>query len=197
MEQLPFWFQAVFSIAAGLICGSFTNVIVARVPQGKSVVSPGSRCVKCSKAIAWHDNVPVLSFLLLRGKCRSCGARISVRYPVIELIVALLFLVTTVRFGFSPLLLVRDWPLMVLFVAITFIDLEHRIIPDALSLGGLLLGLVTSFWEPRHGWMPAATGAALGFTVFYGFAWLYHRITKRHGLGGGDIKLLAMIVAYG
>src|SRR5947209_4531354 len=140
---LPDWFTTIFSLMLGLIIGSFLNVVIARVPLKLSIVKPGSRCPGCRKPIAWHDNIPVLSWLLLRGKCRNCGAGISVRYPVIELMTALLFLATKAKFGFSYLLFIHDWPFICLLISITFIDLEHRIIPDPLSLGGLGLGLLT------------------------------------------------------
>ncbi len=188
-------FYSLISIFVGLVVGSFVNVLVVRLPKDESIVSPGSHCPACGTPIRWYDNIPVLSYLLLRGRCRSCGVTISIRYPVIELLTALLFLAMRLRFGWSEVLLVRDWPFAAGIIAITFIDLEHRIIPDELSLGGLLLGLVTSVAVPL-GLMQSAAGAALGFGIFYGFSWLYYRISGRSGLGGGDVKLLAMIGAF-
>lgn len=118
------------------------------------------------------------------------------RYPVIELLTAILFLVTNIKFGFSYLLFIRDWPFVSILVAVTFIDLEHRIIPDRLSLGGLGLGLATSWLTPGFGIETALIGAAFGFCAFYALAWIYLRITGRSGLGGGDIKLLAMLGSF-
>jgi leader peptidase (prepilin peptidase)/N-methyltransferase len=146
--------------------------------------------------VRWYDNLPVLSYLLLRGKCRSCRAPISVRYPVIELCVAFLFIATWLKFGPGAWLPLRDWPWVSLVVAITFIDLEHRIIPDRLSLPGLALGLLTAWLDPTLGPLNALIGAGLGFGVFFGMAWLYARATGRMGLGGGDVKYLAMIGAF-
>jgi leader peptidase (prepilin peptidase)/N-methyltransferase len=180
----------------GLVIGSFLNVVVYRLPRKLSLVRPGSQCPGCGHKIRWFENIPVFSFLVQRGQCSKCKARISVRYPVIELLSALLFLVCNIKFGFSYLLFIRDWPFVSILVAVTFIDLEHRIIPDRLSLGGLGLGIATSFLTPGFGIVPALIGATFGFCVFYALAWAYLRFTGRSGLGGGDIKLLAMVGSF-
>ena len=193
---MPNWLTYFASILIGLIFGSFANVVIFRLPQGQSLIHPGSRCTRCKKAVRWWDNIPVLSYLILRGKCRACHKPISFRYPVIELLTALLFVTCRVRFGWTPLLFFRDWPLMMLFVTVTFIDLEHQIIPDVLSLGGLGLGLATGWAVPGLGWKSSFLGAFLGFSMFYGLAWSYQRIRKVSGLGGGDIKFLATIGAF-
>jgi leader peptidase (prepilin peptidase)/N-methyltransferase len=193
---LPAWFFNLLSIVIGLVIGSFLNVVVARLPRSESLVSPRSRCPSCLRAIRWHENIPVLSYLALRGRCRGCKNPISVRYPVIELLTALLFLAAQTRFGFGWLLIVRDWPFLAILVAITFIDLEHRLIPNELSLGGLILGLGTGWAVPQLGLISSVGGAALGFGLFYFFAWIYMRASGRSGLGGGDIKLLAMLGAF-
>ncbi len=192
----PEWLVTATAIVLGLLVGSFLNVVVARLPHGQSVVRPRSRCPGCGKLIAWYDNIPVLSYLALRGKCRGCGKSISVRYPVIELLTALLFLAVLKRFGMSWLLPLRDWPFVAILVAVTFIDLEHRIIPDELSLGGLVLGLLTAWFVPGLGLVNALAGAAVGFGLFYGLAYGYLKMTGKSGLGGGDIKLLAMLGAF-
>ncbi|MBI2711956.1 MAG: prepilin peptidase [Bdellovibrio sp.] len=180
----------------GLVVGSFLNVVVARLPKGKSLVRPRSQCPKCKKQISWYDNVPVFSYLFLRGKCRACKTTISPRYPVIELLTGMLFLAALMRFGWSWSLVFRDWPFLALLVAIAFIDLEHRIIPDPLSLGGLGLGLATCWLGGQVPWLQCWTGAAFGFSVFYALAWAYQHWSGRSGLGGGDVKLLAMIGAF-
>jgi leader peptidase (prepilin peptidase)/N-methyltransferase len=189
------WIE-VFSTLMGLIVGSFLNVVVARLPGGKSLVQPGSHCPKCRKKVAWHDNIPVLSFLFLAGKCRHCHKKISVRYPIIEVLTGVLFLASAMRFGLSWSLVLRDWPFLGILVAITFIDLEHRIIPDPLSLGGTALGLATCWMASQVGWVQSFVGAGFGFAAFYFLAWVYQRFSGRVGLGGGDIKLLAMIGAF-
>ncbi|HAR41578.1 MAG TPA: prepilin peptidase [Bdellovibrionales bacterium] len=196
MQLYPTWFLYLATVLSGLLIGSFVNVLVVRLPHDLSVVRPRSRCPECEALIHWYDNIPVLSFLLLRGKCRNCGKPISARYPVIELLTMLLFLAAHVRFGWSPLLFVRDWPFLAILVAITFIDLEHRIIPDVLSLGGMALGLLTSFLMPSGFWVVSISGAALGFGSFYLLAWVYEKFTGRMGMGGGDIKLLGMLGAF-
>lgn len=157
------------------------------------MVRPASRCPKCEVPLRWRDNIPVVSYLLLRGRCRACKSEISIRYPVIELLTALLFLAVTVRYELSLLTIFRDWPFVALMVVITFIDLEHRIIPDRLNLLGAFLGLATAPFVPGFGFVQALSGALLGFCFFYGLAWLYWRFAKRSGLGGGDIKFLAML----
>ncbi len=192
----PDWFLNGLTVSMGLVVGSFMNVVVARIPHGKSVVRPGSHCPKCRKPVRWYDNIPVLSYVALRGKCRHCGQGISIRYPVIEALTGLLFLAAKMRFGFDAALVLRHWPFVALLVAITFIDLEHRIIPDVLNLIGGVLGLATSLLAPELGWIGSLLGISLGFTLFYGFAWLYEWKTGRSGLGGGDIKLLAMLGAF-
>jgi leader peptidase (prepilin peptidase)/N-methyltransferase len=180
----------------GLLLGSFANVCIARMPRRRSIVHPGSACPSCGAKIRWYDNVPVLSWILLRGKCRDCKAPISARYPVVEMLCALLFLSAKLRFGFSWTLVLRDWPLLFSFLVVTFIDLRHRIIPDIFSIGGTLLALATAGLPEANGWGPAFLGASVGFGVFYGFAWLYEKMTGRSGLGGGDVKLLALIGAF-
>lgn len=195
MEDFPN-LQIFITLSLGLIIGSFLNVVIHRLPRGKSVVRPGSSCPSCRKKIKWYDNFPVFSYLALRGRCRHCRHTISIRYPLVELITALLFFAVFEKFGWGPLLFVRDWPFVAGLIAVAFIDLDHRIIPDEISLGGLVLGLITAGWVPGLGWVPSILGAALGFGLFYGFAWLYEKITGRSGLGGGDIKLLAMLGAF-
>jgi leader peptidase (prepilin peptidase)/N-methyltransferase len=180
----------------GLLIGSFLNVVIARLPLDQSIVSPRSRCPKCEKSIVWYDNIPLVSYLLLRGRCRGCQAPISPRYPLVEVLCGLLFLASYVRFGLSPALFVRELPFCAILLAITFIDLDHRIIPDELSLGGLALGLATCWLMAEPGWLMCLVGAGLGFGVFYGLAWAYEKYSGRAGLGGGDIKLLAMIGAF-
>ena len=176
--------------------GSFLNVVVHRLPRKLSIVSPPSQCPSCGHRIHWYENIPVLSYVFLAGRCRFCDAKISIRYPVIELLTALLFLTTEIKFGFSYILFIRDWFFVSILIAVTFIDLEHRIIPDTLSLGGLILGLATSWLIPGLGILNSAIGAGFGFCAFYGLAWAYMRFTGRSGLGGGDIKLIAMIGAF-
>jgi len=195
-EAIPDWFVNVFVAIFGLLIGSFLNVVIARLPERKSLVRPGSACPKCGHALHWYENIPVLSYLALRGRCRGCRVPITVRYPLVELLTGLLFLAVKLRFGLSILLLIRDLPFVAILVAITFIDLETRLIPDPLSLGGLILGLATSPFTPGLGIPSSIGGAALGFVVFYAIAWYYQWRTGRAGMGGGDIKFLAMLGSF-
>ncbi|MGE0614306.1 MAG: A24 family peptidase [Bacteriovoracia bacterium] len=192
----PDWFIYSVVLAFGLVVGSFLNVVIYRLPRDESVAWPASRCPQCQRPIRWYENLPVVSYLALRGKCRGCEKKISLQYPVVELLTALLFLFTVIRFGLTPLVIVRDLPLVASLIAVTFIDLEHRIIPDQLSLGGLVWGLATAWLTQDLGLLRAFIGAAAGFGIFYGFSWLYYLYAKRVGLGGGDVKLLAMLGAY-
>lgn len=196
METLPVWYTNVLALVFGLLVGSFLNVVILRLPLRRSIVRPASHCPRCERPIRWYENIPVLSYIAIRGRCRGCKLSISLRYPLVELMTGFLFLAAKVRFDWDWLLVVRDWPFISLLVAITFIDLDHRIIPNRLSLGGLLLCLVTAHFVPGLGILSALAGAALGFGIFFGFAWLYERMTGKVGLGGGDVKLLAMLGAF-
>jgi leader peptidase (prepilin peptidase)/N-methyltransferase len=193
----PFdWLNDLFVILIGLIVGSFVNVLIHRMPREKSVVKPSSRCPHCQKPIRAYDNIPVLSYLILKGRCRNCHKRISPRYPLVELLVAMLFYLSYKKTGLTLPLLIRDWPFLAAVVAITFIDIDFRIIPDELSIGGTVYGLATSFLVPELGFVKALTGAGIGFGIFYGFAWFYYATSKKSGLGGGDIKFIAAIGAF-
>lgn len=200
-ETLPHLGIWVFGI--GLVLGSFANVVIYRLPLRKSVVRPPSHCPSCKKRLPWHDNVPVLSFILLRGRCRFCKSVIDVRYPVIELLAAVLLSAVWIKHIDLGWVVLRPMLFAYLLLIITFIDLDHRLIPDRLSLGGLAVGLITAGFDwrldlesmlVRYGWSFA--GAALGFGFFYAMSWLYWVMTRRQGLGGGDVKLLAMIGAF-
>jgi leader peptidase (prepilin peptidase)/N-methyltransferase len=200
----------------GLIWGSFLNVVIHRVPKRQSVVRPGSRCPSCRAPIRPWDNIPVLSFLLLRGRCRSCKTKISPRYALVEFLTGVLFVAARARYGFTWELIIRDWPFLMILVAVVFIDLDHRIIPNVLTFPGTALGLATSVLDSRLAAEPLFTfglfaapssdaltsfvraleGGMLGFSLFYGLAWAYERATGRSGLGGGDVKLLAMIGTF-
>jgi leader peptidase (prepilin peptidase)/N-methyltransferase len=186
----------LIALLAGLMVGSFLNVVILRLPRDESVVTPRSRCPHCSSPIAWYDNIPVFSFLVLRGRCRHCQTSISLRYPLVELLCATLFVAVAHKFPVDGLIPLREWPFVAILLAITFIDLDHRIIPDELSLGGLILGLASSFWVPGLGLVSSLIGATLGYGVFFLMSWIYFRWKGKIGLGGGDVKLLAMIGAF-
>jgi leader peptidase (prepilin peptidase)/N-methyltransferase len=182
-------------LIGGLIIGSFLNVVIVRLPRGGSLWRPRSACPACGAAIAWHDNVPVLSFVLLRGRCRACAAPIAWRYPAVELATAGLFGLAYGRFGHGPDLAVA-LVLLSALVVITGIDLEHQIIPDVISLPGIALGLAGALWTGTPHWTSAALGVLVGGGVFWVILQASLVITGREGMGGGDIKLGAMLGAF-
>jgi leader peptidase (prepilin peptidase)/N-methyltransferase len=187
----------------GAVIGSFLNVCIYRIPRNQSIIWPASRCTSCSDPINFYDNIPVLSYLLLRGRCRSCRAKISVRYPFVEALNAFLYLLVFWRFGLG-------WSSAIYFafcsslLVITFIDYDFQIIPDRITLPGIPIGLAAgSFILPDPflratslGVMASLIGAAAGFSFFYAVAFLSLRILKKEGMGGGDIKLMAMVGAF-
>ena len=178
----------------GLAVGSFLNVCVHRLPRGQSLVRPGSRCPQCGYELRWYDNIPVVSYLVLGGRCRACRKHIAVRYPALELATLALFLLHGAVFGWTGLLAVRllfACAMVVLFA----IDLEHHLLPDAITLPGIAAGLLFSLLLP-----PGLVDALLGVLVGGGVLWLigeaYFRYSGQEGMGGGDVKMLAMIGAF-
>ena len=189
----------VFSFSSfllGAVVGSFLNVVIFRLPsEGESIVFPASRCPKCKKAIRWYDNIPIISFLFLQGKCRACKTRISLQYPMVELCMGLLSLALYTKSGLS-----FEFFFYFLFLgallAIIFIDSAHQIIPDAISLPGIVIGFAGSFVNAEVTWQQSGLGILLGGGILYAIAEGYYLLTKREGMGGGDIKLLAMIGGF-
>ena len=177
----------------GLAIGSFLNVCIYRIPLGQSIVHPPSRCTGCGQALRWHHNVPVASWLLLRGRCAFCGAGISARYPAVELLTGVVFALHALVFEPGPLLLVRLAFAAVLIV-LAFIDIDHRILPDSMTLTGIPLGVLASVWLPP-GWRDSLIGVALGGGILWLIAEAYYRWRHVEGMGMGDVKMLAMIGA--
>lgn len=193
-----------FVFIFGALVGSFLNVCILRIPNGASVVSPPSHCPNCKTAISFYDNVPLLSYLILRGRCRACGVRISPRYFVVELLMGVLALALFERFGLSFSFFV-SFVFVAALVVISFIDLDVRIVPDVISLPGIVCGLLLSiigyFLIGRDtDLVPSPVSSLIGIVAGGGFllatAWLYEKVTGVDGMGGGDIKLLAMIGAF-
>ncbi len=178
----------------GLVIGSFLNVCIYRLPRDQSIVWPASRCTTCGRALAWYENIPVLSWALLRGRCRTCGERISVMYPAVEIATGAMFVAMVAHFGPTPLFAVRTLfgcAMIVLFV----IDLQHQILPNEITVPGIVVGLVLSvFLEP--GWRAALIGAIAGGGSLWLIAASYQWLRGREGLGFGDVKMLAMIGAF-
>jgi leader peptidase (prepilin peptidase) / N-methyltransferase len=210
--------EALLALLFGLIIGSFLNVCIYRWPRDLSVVKPRSHCPSCEKMIAWYDNVPVVSYLLLGARCRNCRARISWRYPVVELATGALFFYFIYTFGLT-VLAVKMCVFSALLVGLIFSDLEERILPDEMTKGGIVLGLIFAWFVPLEDlggqgilgllWMAglhvpprwdsvaeAAIGAALPSFFLWLGGFLYEKIRHREGLGFGDVKLIAMVGAF-
>lgn len=190
----PEHFIQASAFALGLVLGSFLNVVIARLPRGESIVTPPSRCPRCKKRIRPWDNVPVLSFVILRGRCRHCRRKISWRYPVVELLSGLLLWLLVRRVG-DPLLLVPQAAFLLALLAIAWIDLDTRTIPDVVTIPGVGLGLAASLFAPP-GLAAALLGALCGGVSLWLVGTLYERATSVPGMGGGDVKLAAMMGAF-
>jgi len=185
----------VISIIFGAIVGSFLNVCILRLPKEESIVWPGSHCPHCKTPIQFYDNIPLVSYMLLKGRCRHCHRAISFQYPLIEGITALTSLILFMKFGPS-----LSYLFYFLFVAalivVTVIDLYHQIIPDVISLPGIGVGLLASLILPQLTFVNSLKGLILGGGSLFVVATLYQWLFKREGMGGGDVKLLAMIGAF-
>ncbi len=206
-SELPEWFVLAICVSLGLAFGSFLNVVIYRLPRGESLSHPSSRCPACGTPIAAYDNVPVLGWLLLGGKARCCKVKISPRYPLVELtggglawaiVETRLFPNATVLgVGEGFLLFAAYLALALGLLAAAAIDLEHMYLPDSITLGGAVLGLVTVPLRAPLGWQDALVGAALGFCLVYvPFIWLYEKMRGFPGMGLGDAKLLLLAGAW-
>jgi len=197
-EQIPDAMALTLVGGFGLIVGSFLNVCIYRLPRRESLVLPASHCTACGRSLQWFENVPVLSYLILRGRCRTCGVRISPVYPMIEMAAAAVALIWYGQFGQQPLLfvarLVFAWALLVLFV----IDLRQRILPNVITLPGIVVGFLFSLLAPPDtpGWRESLIGLVAGGGVLYLLAEGWRLIRHEEAMGGGDIKMLAMIGAF-
>ena len=183
-----------YAFIFGAIIGSFLNVCIYRLPARMSLMTPPSTCPCCNTRIAWYYNLPVVGYLVLRGRCAQCRQPISFRYPAVEILTGLLFAWAMCRFGIHLMT-----PVFCVFIAalvtITFIDLDCQIIPDVISLPGIILGFAGSFVVPWVSWQDSVMGILFGYGVISIIAWSYEQITGREGMGMGDAKLLAMVGA--
>ena len=192
---------SLFMFGLGLVLGSFANVCIYRLPLGHSIVHPRSRCPRCSRTITWAQNIPVLSWLVLRGRCRSCAARIPLRYPMVEMISGLIVLLFWRAYdsgaGF-PIAALFALAMLVLF----FTDLDHKLLPDAITLSGFMTGMAVAWvnpFLPGEGWgriWAALAGAALGSGALWGVGALYTRLRGVEAMGMGDVKMMAMVGAF-
>ena len=174
----------------GLALGSFLNVVIARVPDGRSLVRPGSACPRCRAPLAWYDNIPLLSFVVLRGRCRTCASSISWRYPLVEAITAAVLMLAYIEFGPSADFVIAC-VLLPALVAMTAIDLQHQVIPDAITLPGIPVGLLINLATGRMSWIDSGIGILVGGGLFFVII-----LVSRGGMGGGDLKLGAMLGAF-
>jgi leader peptidase (prepilin peptidase) / N-methyltransferase len=188
------WIPLAIATALGAVVGSFLNVCIYRLPRGASVVWPASACPECKRPLSWYENVPVISYAILRGRCRTCRTPLTIRYPIVEAITAAWFACAWWLYGPTPLFASRvilGCALLTLFA----IDLEHYVLPDPITIGGIVVGFVLSFFaEP--GWLASLLGILVGGGLLWAIAEGYYRIRHEEGMGGGDVKMLAMIGAF-
>ncbi len=190
-------YNYIIPVVLGLITGSFLNVCIYRLPKNKSIVSPGSHCPSCGHHIPWHDNIPLFSYIILMGKCRYCRSKISLQYPFVEGFTTLLMFLLSINF--PPLLTAEFWlysAFVSLLIVVSFIDIGHYIIPDVITYPGIPAGILASWFITDTGLKNSLIGAGLGFFFLLFVAAGYKLLTKKDGMGGGDIKLAGMIGAF-
>ncbi len=191
----PTILYGILAFVFGCVIGSFLNVCIYRLPEGRSIVRPASACPRCGAPIAWYDNIPLVSFIVLRRRCRNCAAPIPWRYPLVELLSGVLCAVLIWRYGPSARFAVY-YVLTAALIVVSFIDIDHQIIPNEISLPGIVIGFLSSFVNPDIGWIGSAVGIVVGGGSLLLVIGIYYLLTKREGMGGGDVKLLAMIGAF-
>jgi leader peptidase (prepilin peptidase) / N-methyltransferase len=194
IQDWPPGVLVALAVAFGAAVGSFLNVCIYRLPLSKSVVSPPSACPTCNRTLLWYENIPIVSYLVLRGRCRTCRTTIGPQYPIVEVLTAIMFGAAWWFYGPSLLLVSRlifGCALIVLFA----IDLEHHLLPNAITLPGIVAGFILSFFtEP--GWVSSLIGILVGGGLLYAIAEAYYRVRHEEGLGMGDVKMLAMVGAF-
>ncbi len=182
----------LFALLLGLIIGSFLNVCTVRLPHDESVVAPRSHCRSCKNPLAWYDNFPLISYVVLRGRCRTCTENFSIRYPLVEALTGLLF-VLVVAAGIPPRETVLDLVIVSALVVVTFIDIDYFIIPDQITWPSILIAPAAAFVVGHITVRDSVTGILLGGGMLWAFAWTYEKVRGHEGMGLGDVKLLAMI----
>ena len=188
--------EVLIAFLFGLAVGSFLNVCIYRIPLGKSIISPPSSCPQCGQKIKYYDNIPLLSYIILSGRCRHCRTFIPLHYPVVEAVTGLLSAALLMKFNLTPQFFLFFF-FSASLVAIAFIDLHHKVIPDILSISLLILGFIASLFKLSEvPWLESLIGILGGGGFFYLVAVLFEKLTGREGMGGGDIKMLAMIGAW-
>ena len=194
MEKFYLICAYVLSGLFGLCVGSFLNVVIYRWPNGMSIAKPNSHCPTCKYELRWYDNIPVLSYLMLGGKCRSCKTHISFRYTAVEVANTLLWLLCAFLFWQKSIALACIYMLVCsIFICIFFIDLEHKIILDRFQIALLVLGIASIFFDKDVAWGSHIIGGLAGFVVFYLISWGFEITRHKEGLGGGDVKLAGVV----
>lgn len=194
-EYLPTYFSASAFFVLGMIFGSFFNVCIWRIPRKESIVKPPSHCPSCHSLIKWYDNIPLVSYLILRAKCRKCGEKISIRYPIVELLTGLLFCSSFLIFGYQYYIF-----FVLIYVSfmiiMSFIDIDHFLLPDRFTLTMIPLGIITIFFRDNFSLMDSLLGIVTGGGIILIFSAGYYLFRRKIGMGGGDIKLMAGVGAF-
>lgn len=188
------WLWLTYSFILGACLGSFANVVIYRLPKGESVVKPRSRCYSCGKSLEWKYNIPIFAWILLRGKCGYCKVPFSIRYPLVELLMAVLFSLVYF-YSPDPITMIEYWIFVFGLVTCSFIDFDHMILPNEFTLSGIVIGVVGSLLNPNRDVASSLLGVLAGGGSLWLTAYAYFIVTKQDGMGGGDIKLLAWIGA--
>lgn len=200
ISELPTWLPITFTFLFGLIIGSFANVCICRLPLDESVVWPPSACRSCGRRLAFWENIPVLSYIFLRGRCRTCKSKISIVYPIVELLVGAFSVFTWLKFGTLGEYFAYFLLLVAPLIIVSFIDIKHLIIPDVISISGIFAGFLVHVIFTKTTYLSSAIDSLIGILVGGGFlfviAYAYEKIKKQEGLGGGDVKLAAMLGAF-
>jgi leader peptidase (prepilin peptidase)/N-methyltransferase len=187
--------EIILIFILGLIVGSFSNVCIYRIPRNESIIYPASHCPKCCSNISPKDNIPLLSYILLKGKCRNCKSKISIQYPIIEFLTGLIYLIVYLTYGLS----IQSLIFIILssaLIIIAFIDLNVQIVPDVISLPGIVIGLIISFFVPYISFINSALGVVAGGGIILIIGLAGSVIFKKEAMGGGDVKIAAMIGAF-
>ena len=187
--------NVVLIFILGLIVGSFSNVCIYRIPRNESIIYPASHCPKCRSNISPKDNIPLLSYILLKGRCRNCKSKISIQYPIVELLTGLTYLIIYLIYGLSIQTLIYII-LSSALIIIAFIDLNEEIVPDVISLPGIVIGFIISFFIPYISYINSALGVFVGGGIILIIGLAGSVIFKKEAMGGGDVKLAAMIGAF-
>lgn len=187
---------SLFAACFGVVVGSFLNVVILRLPKDNiSIAFPASHCPVCKHPLSWYENIPILSYLLQMGKCRHCKTTIALQYPIVELLMGILTLALYSTYGFT-ITFASYFMLTASLLTISYIDIHLQIIPDSLTIPGILAGFIFSLVTPQVSWLDSLLGVLIGGGVLYIVAWVYRLLRGKEGMGGGDIKLLAMLGGF-